>query len=204
MAQDLASRPPLTSPGGCPTAWLGTVDDVGAAEIVPVDADLPGSGWLAIDDGFAGDAGDEGPGALLDCVGPEFPDEAVVDTAVSPHFVHPPGRLVHGLGVEFDSDEAAGRAETILSARAFAECLARAVAADLGASLLAADVVTTRLGHRVRFTGGDEHGVLPVNLDVTPVRRGRDVGVLWCGDTPDPFPDADLDHLVGRLLGRGG
>lgn len=185
-----------------------------ATDVIPDDADLPGTGWLAIDDGFAGGPGGGGPGAVFDCVGPSFPDRAVVDTAASPHFVRPPGALVHGLGVAFDSIHAADTAAVILASLDFAACLGRSVAADLAsadrasadlatgnsdAELLGVEVSPTDLGHRVRFTGGDVAGVRAVNLDIVVVRAGTAVGVLWCGDSGIPFPDGDLRHLAGRL-----
>lgn len=178
-----------------------------ASAVVPVDADLPGSGWLAIDEGFS-DEGDGGPGALVDCVGPDFPDDDVVATAASPHFVRPPGRLVHGLGVAFDSSAATTVAERILTSSGFAACLGRSVALDLAAGatdaeLLDVEVVETDLGHRARFTGGDAAGVRSVHLDIVAFRVGFAVGVLWCGDTGAPFPDADVVHLVGSIRGRG-
>ena len=176
--------------------------------IVPGDADLPGDGWLAIDEGFGGEAGSGAVAELFDCVGPEFPEDDVVDTAASPHFVHLPRRLIHGIGVAFAGDGAAAQAETILRSTPFAECLGRSVAADLDTQpvdteLLAIDVVTTDAGHhRVSFTGGDEHGVRPVHLDIAVVRVGTMVGLLWCGDTPEPFPAEDLTHVVERIRTR--
>ena len=177
-----------------------------APAVVPADADLPGVGWLAIDDGFTGDGGD-GPGALLDCVGPGFPDDAIVDTAASPHFVRPPGRLVHGLGVAFDSVDAALGAETILASAEFAACLGRSVAADLAAGatdaeLLDVEVVATAAGHRASFTGGDEHGVRAVHLDIVTIRVDAAAGALWCGDTGAPFPSDDVAHLVASIRRR--
>lgn len=181
---------------------------VPAAEaIVPADADLPGRGWLAIDEGFASTDDLGAAGELFDCVGPAFPDHEVVGTAASPHFVRPPRQLLHGIGVAFTSEEAATVATSILSSTPFVECLGRSVAADLAAQpveaeLLGIDVSTTAAGHRVRFTGGDEHGVRPVHLDIAVLRSATLVGLLWCGDTPEPFPPPDLDHVIGRLRER--
>lgn len=181
-----------------------------ATSVIPDDADLPGSGWLAIDEGLSS-AGGDGPGAMLDCVGPDFPDDAVLGSATSPHFLRPPAALVHGVGVEFADEHAAARAEIILAERAYAECLGRSVAADLvagadagtiDAELLGVEVTETAVGHRAQFTGGSQRGVRPVILDVVCVRVGASVGVLWCGDTPEPFPADDCEHLVGRLRGR--
>ena len=180
-----------------------------AHDIVPVDGDLPGEGWMAIDEGFESRSGDVEATEVFDCVGAGFPEDEVVGTAASPHFVHPPGRLLHGVGVAFGSVDAAARAATILCATAFAECLGRSVAADLAAQpidseLLAVDVHRTDSGHRVSFTGGDEHGVRPVHLDIAVIRAGALVGLLWCGDTPAPFPAADLDHVLDRIGSRAG
>lgn len=174
--------------------------------MLPVDADLPGSGWLAIDEGFATDAGG-GPGALMDCVGPDFPDDDVVEAAASPHFVHPPGRLVHGLGASFGSSASAREAERILASSEFASCLGRSVAADLtagvaDAELLDVQVEATALGHRARFTGGDEEGVRSVHLDIVAIRIGLAAGVLWCGDTGSPFPDVAVEHLLASIRRR--
>ncbi|WP_436794263.1 hypothetical protein [Actinospongicola halichondriae] len=175
--------------------------------IVPSPADLPGVGWVAIGDGF-GAEGEAGPGALLDCVGPDFPDASVVESASSPHFLRPPATLVHGTGVRFETEAAAEAAHAILSGPEFAACLGRSVAADLEAGdttaeLLGIDRVATMHGHRVRFTGGDGRGVRPVNLDIATVRVGTTVGVLWCGDTPDAFPADDLGQILGRIRDRG-
>src|SRR3546814_3895206 len=75
-----------------PTLFRSRADDV-----LPREADLPGTGWVAIDEGFGADAaGGPTPGELVDCVGPDFPaDDEVAGTAATPHYVHPPGRLVH-------------------------------------------------------------------------------------------------------------
>ncbi len=182
---------------------------IDAATAVPADADLPGGGWLAIDEGFAAGAGEGGPGELFDCVGPDFPEDAVVGTAASPHFVRPPRALVHGLGVEFDDDAAARLAADILAGEAFAACLGRSVAADLAArpvdtELIGIEVEATGAGHRVRFTGADERGVRPVNLDVVAVHVGRVVGLLWFGDTPEPFSATDLAHVIRSVRSRLG
>lgn len=183
--------------------------DARAEDVLPRESDLPGTGWVAIDDGFGSDAPAGGtPGELIDCVGPDFPgDDEVVATAATPHYLRPPGRLVHGFGVVTSTLEAAERAEAILSARAFAECLGRSVAADLDASdsdaeLLAVDLVPTDRGHRVRFTGGTGDGVRPVQLDVVCLRDDRAVGLLWFADTPDPFPVEDLGAVVVRIRAR--
>lgn len=185
------------------------MSDQRADDVLPQESDLPGTGWLAIDDGFGSDAPEGGtPGELIDCVGPDFPrDDEVVETAATPHYLRPPGRLVHGFGVCATTLEAAGRAEAVLSGRDFAECLGRSVAADLDASeseaeLLAVDVELTDRGHRVRFTGGTGAGVRPVQLDVVCLRDGRAVGLLWFADTPDPFPAGDIDEVVDRILSR--
>ena len=178
-----------------------------AEAIVPADADLPGAGWLAIDEGFSSTDDLGAAGELLDCVGPAFPEDEVVGTAASPHFVRPPGRLLHGIGVAFATEAAADVATGILGSTPFVECLSRSVAADLAAQpidaeLLGIDVERTPAGHRVRFTGGDEHGVRPVHLDIAVVRSSSLVGLLWCGDTPEPFPDSDRDHVIGRVRRR--
>lgn len=179
-----------------------------ATGIVPADADLPGDGWLAIDEGFGGETGTGAVAELFDCVGPDFPEGEVVETAASPHFVHLPRRLIHGIGVAFETAGAADRAESILRSTPFAECLGRSVAADLDTQpvdteLLAIDVVATDAGHhRVSFTGGDEHGVRPVHLDIAVVRVSTVVGLLWCGDTPEPFPAEHLAHVVERIHTR--
>lgn len=178
-----------------------------AADVLPRESDLPGTGWMAIDEGFGSAPGAGGPGELIDCVGDDFPgDDEIVETAATPHYVRPPGRLLHGFGVLAADLGAAQRAERILAGRTFAECLGRSVAADLDASdsaaeLLAVDVEDTARGHRVRFTGGTEDGVRPVQLDVVCVRDGRAVGLLWFADTPDPFPAADIAAVVEAILG---
>jgi hypothetical protein len=180
-----------------------------ADDVLPRESDLPGTGWFAIDEGFGSDdpAGTT-PGELIDCVGPDFPgDDEVVETAATPHYVRPPGRLVHGFGVRTTTVEAAARAEAVLAGRDFAECLARSVAADLDASdsaaeLLAVDVDQTGRGHRVRFTGGTGEGVRPVELDVVCLRRERSVGLLWFADTPHPFPDDHVEAVLARIRAR--
>ncbi len=184
--------------------------DVGvtAADMVPGDGDLPGGRWFAIDEGFSAEDG-EGPGAMFDCVGPDFPEEAVIESAASPHFVRPPSALVHGIGVRFASTADALAAEQILAGPEFAGCLGRSVAADIehgatDAELLGVDVEATPHGHRVRFTGGDAGGVRPVNLDIACVRIADAVGVLWCGDSPGRFPEDDVEHLMVRIRGRRG
>lgn len=179
-----------------------------ADAVLPRESDLPGTGWLAIDEGFGSDTPDGiAPGELIDCVGPDFPDDEIVQTEATPHYLRPPGRLVHGFGVATSNEGAAQRAATILSSRAFAECLGRSVAADLDASeseaeVLAVDLEPTDRGHRVRFTGGTGEGVRPVQLDVVCIRDGNAVGLLWFADTPDPFPTDDLDRIVASIRAR--
>ena len=180
---------------------------VTALDIVPTEADLPGDGWVTIGDDLGGESGVTGAGDLLDCVGPDFPEDEVVDTAASAHYVRMPRTLVHGLGVTFTDPMVAMDAELILVQPEFAECLGRSVAADLDAQpieseLLGIDVTATPAGHRVRFTGGDENGVRPVHLDIVVVRVEAAVGLLWFGDTPDPFEPDDRDHVVGRVVAK--
>jgi hypothetical protein len=179
-----------------------------ATDVLPRDSDLPGSGWMAIDEGFGAGPGEGGPGELIDCVGPDFPgDDEILETAGTPHYVRPPGRLLHGLGVLTGSDRSAHRAEVVLSGRAFAECLGRSVALDLSdpdieAELVDVDVQVAPFGHRVRFTGSSAAGVRPVLLDVVCLRAGRAVGLLWFADSPEPFPAPDVAAVVERIRGR--
>jgi hypothetical protein len=178
-------------------------------DVLPLESDLPGTGWFAIDEGFGiDDPAGTTPGELIDCVGPDFPgDDEVVETAATPHYVRPPGRLVHGFGVRTATVEAAARAQLVLSSRDFAECLGRSVAADLDASdseaeVLAVDVEWTGRGFRVRFTGGTGEGVRPVELDVVCIAADRSVGLLWFADTPDPVPEDDLVAVIHRIRAR--
>lgn len=180
-----------------------------AADVLPRDADLPGTGWMAITEGFGSDApGGEHPSELIDCVGEEFPDDdEIAETAASPHYLRPPGRLVHGFAVLCRTDDAAERAVRVLDSWRFAECLGRSVAADLAdtgteAELLEVDVDVTEQGHRVRFTGGTSEGLRVVQLDVVCIRDERAVGLLWFADTPDPFPADDVDSVVERIYAR--
>lgn len=172
--------------------------------LVPTEADLPGDGWVTIGETFGGTPGSSGAVELFDCVGPDFPDGEVDETASSAHFVRLPRTLVHGLAVSFVTSSAADRAETILTGASFAECLGRSVAADLDAQpieseLLAIDVSATGAVHHVQFTGGDGHGVRPVHLDIVVVRRDAVVGLLWFGDTPAPFDPVERDLVVERV-----
>jgi len=181
-----------------------------AADVLPREPDLPGAGWLAVDEGFGAGPDEPGwsPGEVLDCVGPEFPaDDEIVETAATPHYVRPPGRLIHGFAVLCATDDAAERAVTSLDSWRFAECLGRSVAADLAdpsfvAELLQVDVDATEQGHRVRFTGGTSEGLRVVHLDVVCIRDERAVGLLWFADTPDPFPVGDVDAVVERIYAR--
>lgn len=179
-----------------------------ATDVLPGEPDLPGTGWLAIDEGFGAGPGEGGPGEVLDCVGPDFPaDDEIVESAGTPHYVRPPGRLLHGVGFLAASEAAADRAQAVLSGRAFAECLGRSVALDLSdpdleAELVEVDVADAPFGSRVRFTGASPAGVRPVFLDVVCLRRGRAVGLLWFADTPEPFPADDLAGVVARIRAR--
>lgn len=178
--------------------------------VLPAEDDLPGAGWLAIDDGFGRDPdGPSGAGELIDCVGPDFPaGEEVVTTGGTPHWVRPPGRLLHAMGVVTSGADAADRAERILAGADFAACLGRSVATDLAddpdseAELLAVDTEPTARGHRVRFTGGTSAGVRPVQLDVVCVRHDAAVGLLWFADTPGPFPADDVDAVLAAIARR--
>lgn len=181
-----------------------------AADVLPREEDLPGPGWLAIDEGFGSDRDDLhlGPGELIDCVGEEFPDDdEILESAATPHYVRPPGRLLHGFAVLCASDAAAERAVSALDSWRFADCLGRSVAADLAdpaleAELLQVDVDVTEHGHRVRFTGGTIEGLRGVHLDVVCVREDRAVGLLWFADTPAPFPADEVDAVVERIYAR--
>lgn len=179
-----------------------------ARAVLPVADDLPGSGWMAIDEAVvAAHGGSDEVAELFDCVGPSFPADDVIATAASPHFVHAPRRLLHGFGVAFAHVGAADQAMSILGERAFAECLGRSVAADFEryeaeAELLAVDTVSTDAGMRVSFTGGDAAGVRPVHLDVALVQVGAAVGVLWCGDTPEPFDLDALESVRSSIIAR--
>lgn len=159
----------------------------------------------------------EGAAELFDCVGSDFPNAAIVATAASPHFVRPPRQIVHGLGVSFTDTTAAHDAEQILSAEPFAECLGRAIAADfesqdLATEMLAVDVAGSGDGlnlghghtHRVTFTGGDQHGVQPVHLDIVILHVRATVAVLWFGDTPNPFDEADARSILDAINSRAG
>jgi hypothetical protein len=181
-----------------------------AVDVLPGERDLPGAGWLAIDEGFGPTRADPdlSPGELIDCVGDGFPDDdEIVESAATPHYVRQPGRLLHGFSVLCASDVAADRAVAVLDSWRFADCLGRSVAADLAdpsfeAELLEVDVDATEHGHRVRFTGGTIEGVRVVHLDVVCIRDERAVGVLWFADTPDPFPTEDIDAVVERIYAR--
>lgn len=182
--------------------------DDDATRVLPILADLPGGGWTALDEQVIAAHGDsEEIAELFDCVGPAWPDDAVRSTAASPHYVQPPRRLLHGFGVAFDQVGAADQAVSILRERSFAECLGRSVAADFeaqewSAELLAVDVTPTDAGMRVSFTGGDEAGIRPVHLDVSVVQVGAAVGVLWCGDTPEPFDADALASVKAAIVSR--
>lgn len=178
--------------------------------LVPIDADLPGTGWMAVDEGFASavGSGDE-IGELFDCVGPDFPEADVVSSAASPHFIRAPRQLLHGFGVCFGSDASVGQALAIVTATPFVACLGRSVAADFqtgatAAELLAIDIAETELGHRVQFTGGDADGVRPVHLDLVGFAVGRRLAMVWAGNTPDPFPSDDLALVIERIRRRAG
>lgn len=177
-----------------------------AEQLVPVRQDLPGEGWLALDEPLDGPATTDAE--LLDCVGPDFPrGDEVLDSASSPHFVRPPRQLVHGLAVVFSSDPVAARAAKTLRGAAFARCLAAAVASDLGqtpdaAELLAVDVVPVDGGNRATFTGASAQGVRSVHLDVVVVGSGPALALLWFGDTPHPFPGPSRDHVIAAVAAR--
>jgi len=181
-----------------------------AVDVLPGERDLPGAGWVAIDEGFGSSDDDPywSPGELLDCVGDDFPsDDEIVETAATPHYLRPPGRLLHGFAVLCATDAAAERAVQVLDSWRFAECLGRSVAADLAdpsfaAELLQVDVDVTEQGHRVRFTGGTADGLRVVHLEVVCIRDDRAVGLLWFADTPDPFPMGDVDAVVERIYAR--
>ncbi len=180
------------------------------ALVLPEEGDLPGRGWLAVDDGFEDLAGGTaGVGEAIDCVGPRFPEgDEVAATAATPHWIRSPGTLLHAFALSAATGEAADRAEAALSSTAFATCLGRSVAADLdadadgGPELLAVDVTATDEGHRVAFVGSAGDGVRPVTLDVVCVRRGTAVGLLWFADTPGPFDEDARRHVLDRIAHR--
>jgi hypothetical protein len=179
---------------------------VEVACLVPLPGDLPGSGWVPLDEPVSG--GTAGEAELIDCVGPSFPPAgAVVDSAASPHFLRPPHQLVHGLAVVFDDPATAAAAASVLAGADFARCLGRSVAADLvavaaPAELLAVDLVDTGPGHRVTFTGASPAGVRPVHLDLVTLHAGTAVALLWFGDTPAPFPREVRHAVTAAVEGR--
>lgn len=183
------------------------MSDEPATRVLPTLTDLPGGGWMPLDEELIVSEGSEEVAELFDCVGPAWPDDQVVATAASPHFVQPPRRLLHGFGVAFAQVGAADQAVAILGQQSFAECLGRSVAADFeaqdwSAELLAVDVTPTDAGMRVSFTGGDAAGLRPVHLDVSVLQLGTAVGVLWCGDTPEPFDARALEQVRSAILAR--
>jgi hypothetical protein len=173
---------------------------------VPRPGDLPGGGWVAVDEPSSGPAA--GEAELIDCVGPDFPGvDDTVASAASPHFVRPPHQLVHGLAVMVRTPALAERAATILRHSDFARCLGRSVAADLvadpgPAELLDVDVRAVAAGSRVTFTGASSHGVRPIHLDIAVLSRGPAVSVLWFADTPEPFPPTERRHVIERVQQR--
>lgn len=180
-----------------------------APVLIPELDDLPaGARWLSMDDGVAADGVGGGEIAeLFDCVGPAFPEDRVVATSASPHFVAEPQMLIHGFAIRFADVGAADQACSILGEARFAECLATAIAADfdrgpIDAQLLGADVTSTVCGHRVSFTGGDARGLRPVHLDIGLVQVGDSLGVLWCGNTPEPFPPEAVRGVLDRIAAR--
>lgn len=182
-----------------------------AHDVLPTEADLPPGRWMAIDDGFDGATGPGGGVAeLVDCVGDAFPNEAVTGTSATPHWVALDAgtpRLVHGVGVLFDGDDAADQAVEALATESFARCLAQAVIGDLAgapgdAEVLVADVRAGPHGHRVSFHGTDGTGVRPVHLDVVLVRVQRALGIWWLADSPDPFPPEVTTVLIDAVVGR--
>ena len=172
--------------------------------LVPLPGDLPGGGWVALDEPISGGAG--GEGEFIDCVGPDFPGpDETTDTAASPHFVRAPHQLVHGIAVLFTTSGAAGRAAAVLRGPSFAECLGRSVATDLLASPAAAEVLTIDVTpvpglQRVTFSTGSLAGVRPIHLDIAVLVRGRALSLLWFADTPHPF-SADLRRTVSDRIG---
>ena len=197
------------------SAFFGMMDDFfggGAPEagssipFVPAEEDLPGSGWLALDELVSG--GTQGEAELIDCVGPEFPGpDETLDSASSPHFVRPGGQLVHGIAVVFGTTEAARRAATILRRQKFAQCLGQSVVADLLAAPddvepLAVDAHDEQWGQRLSFTGVSDAGVLPIHLDLVVVDHGNVASLLFLADTPEPFPPEQRAHIVDRVSRR--
>lgn len=171
--------------------------------LVPLPGDLPGGGWVALDEPISGGAG--GDGQLIDCVGPDFPGpDETSETSASPHFVRAPHQLVHGIAVLFTTTAAAGRAAAVLRQPAFAQCLGRSVATDLLANPAAAEVLTIDVEpgpglQRVTFSTGSRAGVRPIHLEIAVLACGRAVSLLWFADTPRPFPD-DQRHTVSDRI----
>lgn len=184
-----------------------TDDHSVALALLPRIGDLPGSSWQELPAPIHDGDGTAGPGELLDCVGPDFPPaDAVRAHASSGYFVRPPAGLVHGLSVVFDDPARCRAAADVLSAPAFAACLARSVAADIaaddrGTEVLAADVTATTDGHRVSFHGATAAGVRAVHLDVTTLVLGRGATVLWFAGSPEPTPD-HLRRAVAEAIRR--
>lgn len=185
---------------------MSTPDSSNPIPFVPAEEDLPGSGWLALDELVSG--GTQGEAELIDCVGPEFPGpEETVDSASSPHFVRPNGQLVHGIAVVFKTSDATRRAAAVLRRSAFARCLGQSVVADLIATPddvepLAVDSQPEEWGQRLNFTGVSAAGVLPIYLDLVVVDGAKVVSLLFLADTPDPFPPEQRAHVVDRVSTR--
>lgn len=183
-------------------------DAVDPTVFVPAPGDLPGVGWLAIDELTTGGGG--GEAELIDCVGPDFPAPAeTVDSASSPHFVRRNGQLVHGISVVFTSRDAAQRAAAVLRRAAFAECLGQAVVADLLAAPddvepLAVDARLEDWGQQLTFTGASAAGVVPIHLDLVVLEGSAAVVLVLLADTPAPFPPDQRTHLLDHLTARLG
>lgn len=174
--------------------------------LVPGEGDLPGSGWLALDELVRG--GTQGEAELIDCVGPEFPTaDETLDSASSPHFVRAGGQLIHGISVVFTTADATDRAAAVLRRPAFGRCLGESVIADLIASPddvepLAADALPMNWGQRLSFTGASAAGVLPIHLDLVVLDVADAVSLLFFADTPDPFPDEERIHVMECISRR--
>lgn len=189
-----------------------------AAQLLPTLDDFDG-GWRALAAPAAGD----GPAASVDPTLERFlagrlAEHDVAALADSPLFLRSPARLAYASAAVLSCDRAGVATFELVASEDFARAFAEGVAAGAVVAPDAAELLgsTSRpLGvshavvagvesaaHRTTFAGATAELVVPVHVDLVVLRCGPRVLMVWMADAPDPFPQAERDHLVTRLARR--
>lgn len=187
-----------------------------AARLLPTLADFD-AGWRIARPAAGDSAGAVDLGLERFLTG-RLPERDVVALADSPVFLRAPAQLAYATAAVLSGRRAGAEAFALLAseefARAFAEGVIAGAVVDPGTVELLGSITgpvelsgvmvpgAEGAAHRTTFAGASGERMVPVHVDVAVLHSGPGLVMAWTADAPDPFPDADRDHLVARLAGR--